>query len=145
MKVVIKCGSPKLVPERAHFGDAGADLRSTEDWIILPGDKALVDTGVALKIPYGYMGLVVPRSSMGKIDVGIANTVGIIDHQYRGNVLVRLKNNGTEPFIIKKEDTRIAQLIITPIEVALFEECDLNIEIWNDTERGHGGFGSTGV
>ena len=143
-RVLMKCSNPKLYPARAHPTDAGADLRSTEYHEIYPGEMCLVDTGVALQIPVGYAGLVVPRSSMGKIQVSIANTIGVIDSDYRGNILVRFKNNGEDPFIIEKEDTRIAQLLIVPIVYAWFEPVEWDHEIWNNTNRGTGGFGSTG-
>lgn len=139
--VNIKCANEKLIPARAHPADAGADLRSTTDHEIYPEEMALVDTGVAIAIPEGYMGFVVPRSSMGKVRVSIANTAGIIDSDYRGNIMVRLVNEGSDPFIVNKEDTRIAQLIIVPIMLAVFSI----VESLDSTERGTGGFGSTGV
>lgn len=141
--VDMKCEDSRLYPQRAHDTDAGADLRSNQDYEIYPGEMTLVDTGVALKIPGGYVGLVVPRSSMGKVDVSIANTVGVIDADYRGNILVRLVNRGEDPFIIKAYDTRIAQLIIMPILLAQFSPW--KGAAWDDTARGTGGFGSTGV
>lgn len=142
-KVEVKCTDSRLYPVRAHSSDAGADLRSTSDHEIYPGESALVDTGVAVKIPVGYVGLVVPRSSMGKVRIMLANTVGVIDADYRGNIKVMLANDGENIFYVKEADTRIAQLIITPVMLATFVPFERGT--WEDTERGSGGFGSTGV
>lgn len=141
--VMIKSSSPKLQPDRAHITDAGADLRSTTDVEIYPGELKMVDTGVSVAIPVGYVGLVFNRSSQGKIEVQLANAVGVIDSAYRGNIKVLLKNNGEDRYIIKAEDTRIAQLVITPIVLAYFEE--YSGDNWENTSRGTGGFGSTGT
>ena len=129
---------PKLVPQRQHATDAGADLLSAEDCEIYPGEQKMVDTGVAVKIPQGYVGYVFNRSSQGKIGITIPHSVGVIDSDYRGNIKVILKNNGEDPYKIERGVTRIAQLVISPVVLAEF------VDIWNDTERGTGGFGSTG-
>ena len=145
MQIDIKLQDPKAMPLRAHPNDAGADLFSTVDKMIYPGDMHLIDTGVSLKIPTGYVGLVTPRSSQGKIKVFIANTVGVIDPAYRGNIMVRLLNEGDEPYEINKYATRIAQLLIVPVfypDFKVFDES--NIGTWDDTTRSTGGFGSTG-
>lgn len=141
-KVEVMCYDSRLMPQRAHSTDAGADLRSTEPLEIYPGEMALVNTGVSIKIPLGYVGMVAPRSSMGKVRVTLANTLGIIDSDYRGNIKVLLVNEGTDPFIIKDCDTRIAQLLIVPVMLAEFVHYDGST--WNDTARDTGGFGSTG-
>lgn len=130
-----------FAPERAHPTDAGADLRSTMDVTIPPGDKMLVDTGVAMEIPMYYVGIVAPRSSMGKIEVSLANTIGVIDSAYRGTIKLLLKNNGGEPFNIVAGDTRIGQILIVPVLLPKFSTVDKLV----DTTRGAGGFGSTGV
>ncbi len=140
--VKIKSKNAKLQPDRAHLTDAGADLRSTTDVEIYPGELKMVDTGVSVAIPVGFVGLVFNRSSQGKIEVQLANAVGVIDSSYRGNVKVILKNKGVDPYFIKAEDTRIAQLVITPIMLAYFEE--YTGDDWENTVRGTGGFGSTG-
>jgi len=141
-EIEVKCTSPLLFPERAHASDAGADLRSAASHEIYPGEMDLIDTGVAIKIPVGYVGIVAPRSSMGKVRVSLANTIGVIDADYRGNIKVMLVNEGEDPFIIKEADTRIAQLMIVPVVLAKF----VNFEkgTWDDTARSTGGFGSTG-
>ena len=105
----------------------------------------MVDTGVAIKIPMGYAGFIFNRSSQGKHRVQIANGTGIIDSDYRGNLKVILINNGVDPYNIIKYETRIAQLVIMPIMLGEFEPWHINDGgLWNDTERGTGGFGSTG-
>ena len=143
-KVKIKLSDPKAMPLRAHPTDAGADLFSSHDsFLLYPGDKKMVDTGVAIKIPVNWVGLVYNRSSQGKIEVSIPHAVGVIDSDYRGNIKVLLKNNGEDPYEINKYTTRIAQLVITPIMLPKFEVVNLNHEDWEDTVRGGGGFGST--
>jgi dUTP pyrophosphatase len=130
---------PKLLPQRQHPTDAGADLRSAETCEIYPGEQRMVDTGVAVKVPPGYVGYVFNRSSQGTIGVTIPHSVGVIDSDYRGNIKVILKNNGEDPYQIERGVTRIAQLVISPVMLAEF------VDVWNDTERGTGGFGSTGT
>lgn len=144
MKIEMKLDDPKCKPLRANRTDAGADLFSTETKLLYPQQMYLFNTGVSLKIPENYVGLVVPRSSQGKSRVSIANTVGVIDADYRGNILVRLVNEGLEPYEVNAYSTRIAQLMIMPVGLVDFDETD-NIENWLDTTRGTGGFGSTGV
>jgi dUTP pyrophosphatase len=140
--IPVKLHLPECMPRRAHPTDAGADLVSIISHELLPDTKFLLDTGVAIKIPIGYVGLVVPRSSMGKVRVSIANTIGVIDSDYRGTIKVFLLNEGTEVFSIQAFETRIAQLIIMPI---VLDEFTVHTEEnWYDTKRGTGGFGSTG-
>jgi dUTP pyrophosphatase len=138
-----KLDSPKCTPLRANPSDAGSDLVSTTSQMLYPQQSYLFDTGISVKIPVGYVGLVVPRSSQGKVRVSIANTVGVIDSDYRGNIMVRLVNEGTEPYEVSAYATRIAQLIIMPIVLAQFMPTGANN--WVDTDRGLGGFGSTGI
>lgn len=138
-KVECLVQDPKLMPQRQHATDAGADLKSAEDCEIYPGEQKMVDTGVAVKVPPGYVGYVFNRSSQGKAGISIPHSVGVIDSDYRGNIKVILKNNGEDPYIIKRGETRIAQLVISPVMLAEF------VDAWNDTERGTGGFGSTGT
>lgn len=144
MKIEAKYFDPRCKPLRANPTDAGADLYSTESMILYPQQMHLFGTGVSLKIHAGYVGLVVPRSSQGKSRVSIANTVGVIDADYRGEIFVRLVNEGMEPYEINAFATRIAQIMIMPVALVEFEETD-NITNWLDTKRGTGGFGSTGV
>lgn len=143
MKINAKLADPKLRPIRAHATDAGADLRSLEDVEIYPGEQKLVDTGVAVMIPPNFVGLVFNRSSQGKIGVQLANSVGVIDSDYRGNIKVLLKNNGEDPYIINQFETRIAQLVIVPVLLA--DYIDTHPDDWENTQRGTGGFGSTGT
>lgn len=143
--MVVKLTDPKATPFRAHPTDAGADLHSIADVSIYPGEQKLVDTGVAIKIPVGFVGLVFNRSSQGKAGIQIANGTGIIDSAYRGNIKVLLKNTSTEPYFITCNTTRIAQLVISPILLPTFQEWDDTYGDWNDTARGEGGFGSTGT
>ena len=125
------------LPKRAHPSDAGADLFSYESCEIYPGEQKLVDTGIAIKIPEGYGGFIFNRSSQGKKGITIPHSVGVIDSDYRGNLKVLLKNIGEDPYKIEVGD-RIAQLVIMPVLLPEFKD------IWNDTQRGTGGFGSTG-
>lgn len=131
------------LPQRAHPSDAGADLFAwfeddTQEIEIRPLEQKLVDTGIAVKIPQGYAGFVYNRSSQGKKGIQIPHSVGIIDSDYRGTIKVILKNLGSDPYKITRGD-RIAQLVIQKIELVTFSD------IWNDTQRGTGGFGSTGT
>jgi dUTP pyrophosphatase len=133
-----KVDDPAYLPKRAHVRDAGADLMSTETVEIYPGEQKLVDTGVAVKIPEGYGGFIFNRSSQGKNGITIPHSVGVIDSDYRGNLKVLLKNISGERYQIEVGD-RIAQLVIMPVLLCGF------VDAWNDTERGTGGFGSTGT
>lgn len=141
MIIPIKC-DPQFYPQRAHPSDAGADLFSTTTEWLPRGSQIMVDTGVAVKIPEGCMGMLVNRSSQGKKGIIIPNSMGIIDSDYRGNIKVILKNIGFEDYRIIRAETRIAQLIIVPIVIPYFEDYIDND--WLDTKRGTGGFGSTG-
>jgi len=125
------------LPERAHPSDAGADLFALEAYEIYPGEQKLVDTGVAVKIPRGFAGFIFNRSSQGKRGITIPHSVGVIDADYRGNLKVLLKNISEDPYLVKPGD-RIAQLVVQRVELPTFHDA------WNDTQRGTGGFGSTG-
>ena len=129
-------------PAYAYSGDAGLDLHAAEDAVLAPFERKAVSCGIALAIPEGHAGLVMPRSGLAvKHGISIVNSPGLIDSNYRGEikaVLVNLDPNAE--FRITKGD-RIAQLVIVAVpEVALVETEDLG-----DTERGQGGFGSSGV
>jgi len=131
------------LPQRAHATDAGADLFawfecSNTELEIAPNEQKLVDTGIAVKIPRGFVGLIYNRSSQGKKGITIPHSVGVIDSDYRGNLKVLLKNTSDKPYLIVQGD-RIAQLVVQPIVLVDF------VDNWNDTERGTGGFGSTGI
>lgn len=129
-------------PAYAHEGDAGCDLESRADLTLEPGRRSLVPTGIAVSIPEGYAGFVQPRSGLAaRCGVSIVNTPGLIDSHYRGEIKVILINLDPEqPFEIRKGD-KICQLVFQRIERAVFEEAD---EL-DETVRGEGGFGSTGV
>ena len=130
------------LPAYAKPGDAGVDLRAREDVVLQPGGgRALVATGVAVAIPRGYAGFIQPRSGLAlKHGVTCLNTPGTIDSDYRGEVKVILANLGDEDFVINIGD-RIAQIIVAPVTQGIMCE----VEALDDTDRGTGGFGSTGV
>lgn len=130
-----------MLPSYAHPGDAGMDIRSIEDLVIDPGARKLVRTGLVMMLPSGYEAQVRPRSGLAlKNGVTVLNTPGTIDEGYRGEVGVVLANFGSEPFRIEK-GSKIAQIVVAPCTRAEIEE---TVEI-DSTERGEGGFGSTGV
>ncbi|MGQ9475348.1 MAG: dUTP diphosphatase [Actinomycetota bacterium] len=129
------------LPSYAHPGDAGLDIRSAEEVILQPGERALLGTGFAMALPEGYAAFVQPRSGLAaKHGISIVNTPGLIDCHYRGEVKVILVNLGREPFQVNKGD-RIAQMVIQRVERAEV----LEVEELEDTARGEGGFGSTGM
>ncbi|NPA87397.1 dUTP diphosphatase [Caminibacter pacificus] len=119
---------------------AGFDLHSIEDVVIKPGERKLIGTGLAFEIEFGYEVQIRPRSGLAfKHGITVLNTPGTIDSDYRGEIKVLLINLGDEPFEIK-EGERIAQAVVAPVIQAKIEEVD---EL-SDTQRGAGGFGSTG-
>lgn len=129
------------LPSYAHPGDAGMDVRSVDDLVIAPGSRALVHTGLVMMLPPGYEAQVRPRSGLAlKKGVSVLNTPGTIDEGYRGEVGVILVNFGEEDFTVAKGD-KIAQIVVAPVTVAEIVEAD---EV-DETQRGEGGFGSTGV
>ena len=129
------------LPERAHPGDAGFDLRSTVDLVLAPGERALVPTGVAVAIPIGFAGLVQPRSGLAaRHGVGIVNAPGLIDAGYRGEIkVIAINLDAAEPFEIHRGD-KIAQIVFYPVPEAKLREVD---EL-PASQRGAGGFGSSG-
>jgi dUTP pyrophosphatase len=130
------------MPTYARRGDAGADLVASEDVTLAPGGgRALVATGAAIAIPDGFAGFVQPRSGLAlKHGVSVLNSPGLIDSGYRGELKVLLVNTDPNtPFEVRRGE-RIAQLVIQRVEVVQFAEVD---EL-PDSERGEGGFGSTG-
>jgi dUTP pyrophosphatase len=129
------------VPAYATAHAAGMDVVSAEEIILNPGDRHPVATGFALAIPEGYEIQVRPRSGLAlKHGITLPNAPGTIDADYRGELKVLLINHGADPFPIKRGD-RIAQLVVAPVQLASFVEVDM----LDDTVRGQGGFGSTGV
>ncbi len=141
--LAVKLDDERLMPKRAHRNDAGADLFSKEKHIIYPNEMVMVDTGVAVRIPEGYVGLVYSRSGQGKLRIHLANSVGVIDSDYRGPIKVMIVNEGDDPYEIHPFITKIAQLVVTPIMLCDFYGYAGSEEYWMDTTRGSGGFGST--
>lgn len=134
-------GAGLPLPDYATDGAAGMDVVAAEGLTLSPGARHAVATGFAMAIPEGYEVQVRPRSGLAlKHGVTCLNTPGTIDSDYRGEVKVILANLGSEPFPIKRGD-RIAQLVPAAVQRATLEE----VESLNDTTRGAGGFGSTGV
>ena len=130
------------IPTYAHAGDAGADLRSAESVTIQPGDRALIGTGVSIAIPQGYAAFVVPRSGLAaKHGITVLNTPGTVDAGYRGEVKVTLLNTDLNKAFTVEPGDRIAQVIIMPVARAEF----VPVDSLPQSERGAGGFGSTGV
>ena len=133
----------KIYPEiddlvYAHEGDAGFDLRSAENTILEPNTQALISTGVKMAIPEGYVGLIWDRSGLAAKH-GIHVLAGVVDSGYRGEVKVVMRNFGTEPLTITV-NMRIAQMLIQAapsVHIKIVDTLD-------DTNRGEGGFGSTG-
>lgn len=140
----IKLGEGARMPVRKNEGDAGADLYSTENVIIAPMGRAVVGTGLYFEIPSGYEVQIRSRSGLAaKNGVFVLNSPGTIDEGYRNEVKVILQNLGKEPFTVNKGD-RIAQMVISSLSPhILVAEVDKLSNV--ETERGLGGFGSTGV
>ena len=146
MKVNIKKYNPEIdssLPEYKTLGSAGMDLSSAskETLTIKPGKWVLVPTNVIVELPEGYHGQMIPRSGLAlKFGVTVLNSPGTVDSDYRGEVGVVLINHGENDFEVKFGD-RIAQLV-----VAKYEHCQINeTDSLSDSERGEGGYGSTGV
>lgn len=140
---ILKKNSKAVIPQRATEGSAGLDLCACmEQGVTLyPGKLAAIPTGIAIELPdCGYMALVFARSGLGvKHGISLSNGVGVIDSDYRGEILVGLCNLGSEPYTIEPGE-RVAQLVVTPV-------CPLpvvEVDALEDTQRGEGGFGSTG-
>lgn len=139
MEVLI-VAEEEFLPTYASPGDAGADLRSTEDVVIPARGRALVHTGVRIALPNGYVGLVHPRSGLAaKHGITVLNSPGTVDAGYRGELMVTLYNSSDEKFEVKRGD-RIAQLVIQAVEHAKF----IAVTDLPESARGTGGFGSTG-
>ena len=143
MKIkTVKIRENAKLPFKATSGSAGADLYAciNEPVVIPAGERAMIPIGIAMEIPLGYGGFVFPRSSAAVKDgISLPNCVGVIDSDYRGEISVPLINHGWAYYTVNPGD-RIAQMVIMPVEDAVYELSD---EL-SDTERGSGGFGSTG-
>ena len=143
MNIKVKKLTPNAtVPTMGSKFAAGADLYSAEDAdvVIEPSETKFIATGLAMEIPEGYVGLVYARSGLAcKRGLAPANKVGVVDSDYRGEIKVALHNHGKEAQTVEKGE-RIAQMVIAPYLSVNYEEADA----LSETERGEGGFGSTG-
>ena len=138
---VLRTDPAAQLPVYAHPGDAGMDVRSIEEVTLSPGARALIHTGLVLMLPPNAEAQVRPRSGLAlKHGITVLNTPGTIDAGYRGEVGVILINLGTEPFVVEK-GMKIAQLVVSPVAQAEVVE----VTSVDETDRGAGGFGSTGV
>ena len=146
MKIALKIlphGQGLDLPSYATIGSAGADLRAAvgTPLVIQPGERALVPTGIAIALPTNHEGQVRPRSGLAvKFGLTVLNAPGTIDADYRGEIMVPLINLGGEEFVVE-HGLRIAQLVVAPFHQADFHVVD----DLDDTARGDGGFGSTGL
>ena len=125
-----------VIPKYAHFGDAAVDLVATQRWTD-PGGNICYGTGLAMEIPHYHVGLLFPRSSVSKTNLRLCNAVGVIDPGYRGEVILKFDKNGDKEY---KVGDRVGQLMLVPIPSIQF------VEVRNlpGSDRGEGGFGSTG-
>lgn len=143
MRLPVKRIDPGLpLPSYAHEGDAGLDLYSSQDVVLQPFERALVGTGIAVAIPPGHAGFVQPRSGRALKDgLSLPNTPGLIDSHYRGEVKVIVVNlDPVQPLRISRGE-RIAQLVVQPVAT-----CDpVDVDELDQTLRGEGGFGSSGI
>lgn len=141
--IPIKCIDKDLeAPQYAYPGDAGVDLRATCDEVLQPFERKLIPCGIALALPDGYAGFVLPRSGLAiKHGVSLVNAPGLIDSNYRGEIQAVLVNlDPHNEFVIKRGD-RVAQLVVMPVpSVEFFAQDELD-----DTIRGVDGFGSSGI
>jgi dUTP pyrophosphatase len=138
---VIKLNEAAVLPTRGHPGDAGLDLYAIEGAHIGPGERWGVGTGIAVEIPAGHAGLVLPRSGLAREHgITLVNSPGLIDASYRGEVRVLLLNTDPAETVRIEVGARIAQLVLTPI--ALAEPVEATA--LSESSRGEGGFGSTG-
>ena len=129
------------LPTRAHDGDAGLDLYALEDAVLEPGERASVPTGIAVEIPPGQAGLVLPRSGLAaRHGISVVNAPGLIDAGYRGEVRVLLLNTDRERAFEITAGARIAQLMLVRVELST----PVEVDVLGETERGAGGFGSSG-
>ena len=129
------------LPAYAHPGDAGADLHSTVDVTLAPGERALVPTGISIALPTGFVALIHPRSGLAaRHGLSIVNTPGTVDAGYRGEIKVLLVNHDRHLPVTLRRGDRVAQLLVQRFERARFVEVDA----LPDSRRGAGGYGSTG-
>ena len=130
-----------MLPARAYTGDAGLDLAACERVVLEPGGRALVPTGIAVAIPPGYAGFVLRRSGLAARDgVTVLNAPGLIDAGYRGEVQVILHNTDRSETFVVEPGMRVAQLVVQPVPPVE----PIQVDELPDSERGSGGFGSSG-
>jgi dUTP pyrophosphatase len=130
------------LPTRAHPGDAGLDLYALESAALAPGERASIATGIAVEIPPGHAGLVLPRSGLAsRHGISLVNAPGLIDSDYRGEVRVLLLNTDHEHCFELSAGDRIAQLVVVAVEIGEVVE----VNSVSQTARGAGGFGSSGT
>jgi dUTP pyrophosphatase len=142
VKVLLTRLDPDVpIPSYAKPGDAGADLVTTTDVVLQPGERTLVGTGIAVALPEGYAGFVHPRSGLAaRTGLGVVNAPGTVDSGYRGEIKVCLINHDRAVPLSLHRGDRIAQLVVQRVEHAVFDEVDELPE----SQRGSGGYGSTG-
>ena len=141
MRLNVKLSDGAPLPRHAKPGDAGMDLTSRETVEIAPQGTVMVHTGVRVEIPEGHVGLCFPRSGLAsKRGINLTNCVGVIDAGYRGEIMAPLYNAGHETQVVERGE-RIFQLVIMPFVTC---EC-VEVDELSDTERGEGGFGSSGT
>lgn len=139
---VVRLSPDAVVPRGAYAGDAGLDLAAAERAVLEPGARASVGTGLAVAIPEGHAGLVLPRSGLAaKHGISVVNAPGLVDAGYRGELRVLLLNTDRDAAFTVEPGMRIAQLVV----VALPELRVVEADALPDTERGAAGFGSSGV
>ena len=138
----MKLRDDAVLPSRAHSGDAGFDLSACEEITIGVGERAAVGTGIAVEIPDGHAGLVVPRSGLAlRHGISMVNSPGVIDAGYRGEVRLLLLNTDNESAFTVEPGMRVAQLLVVPLaDIELIETDEATA-----TDRGVGGFGSSGL
>ena len=143
VKVICKAENKEFLPVYSSAEAAGADLKACiqDDIVLKPGQRYLVPTGLSIQLPVGYEAQIRPRSGLAvKHGISLVNTPGTIDSDYRGEVKIITINLGQEDFVIRRGD-RIAQMVIAPVTHGMFALSDS----LDTTDRGAGGFGSTGV
>jgi dUTP pyrophosphatase len=138
---ILKLNAAAIIPTRGHPGDAGLDLYSIELAHLGPGERWSVGTGIAVEIPEGHAGLVLPRSGLAREHgLALVNSPGLIDAGYRGEVRVLLLNTDPAETVRIEAGARIAQLVVTPVAIA----DPVEATALGESSRGDGGFGSTG-
>ena len=139
--LILRLDDQVPLPQYAHHGDAGVDLTTTIDATLLPGQRAILPTGIAIALPSGFAAFVHPRSGLAaKVGVSIVNTPGTIDAGYRGEIQVIMINHDLHGTVHFKRGDRVAQLVIQRVETVRFHE----VSHLPGSDRGQGGFGSTG-